>query len=89
MRFEDLPFHQNAAVTEDVLPALLIQLLQEVGLVRGDLHSGEEKTWGYQTKVTWLFPAASTEITIRNLPLVSTETTFFLEDRVSKMQKIT
>lgn len=39
MRFEDLPFHQNAAVTEDVLPALLVQLLQEVGLVRGDLHS--------------------------------------------------
>lgn len=68
MRFEDLPFNQNAAITKDILPALLIQLLQEVGLMRGDLHSGEEKTRGYQTEVTRLFQAESTEITIRNRP---------------------
>lgn len=68
MRFEDLAFNQDAAVTKDVLPALLIQLLQEVGLVGGDLHSGDEKTRGYQTEATRLFPADSTETTIRSLP---------------------
>lgn len=46
MRFEDLPFNQNAAITKDILPALLVQLLQEVGLVRGDLHAGGKKTRG-------------------------------------------
>ena len=44
MGFEDLPFNQNTAVAEYILPALLIQLLQEVRLMRGDLHSREEKT---------------------------------------------
>lgn len=33
MSFEDLPFHEDVAVTKHILSALLIQLLQEVRLV--------------------------------------------------------
>jgi hypothetical protein len=81
MCFEDFSFNKNTAVTKYILPALLIELLQEVRLMGGDLHSAGERHMVTEKD-------ESTKIVIRSLFLSPSKPLSFLKDIVPKTQKI-